>query len=175
MRHGAWLVPIVLCLAACGGVKPGPAPRATAPPNPAPPPPRPPSDLDEAKRAEREGRLAEAAALFEDAASTLPDGQARLEAQVRGARLRLSAEAPVRDVRKGEALLSAVLRSTPSADVALPVRDLIRLLEEASELRAQVRTLRGDVKTLEADIAKKDEALRRVTSAVVGGKPPQND
>jgi len=48
------------------------------------------------------------------------------------------------------------------------VRDVLRLVEEAAELRAQVRALRGDVKTLEAEIAKKDDALRRVTSAVVG-------
>ena len=121
------------------------------------------------------GRLADAAALFEEAASTTSEGKARLDALLASARLRLSADPSVRDVRKGEALLGLVMRSSPAVSVDLTVRDLVRVLEDLAELRAQVRALRTDLKSLEADLAKKDEALRRVTSAVVGARPPQDE
>jgi hypothetical protein len=167
-------------LSACGGarsrpVTPAPPPAAPAPAAAASPAasatpvaiaPR--SDLEGARLAEHEGRDLEALALFERVASTTTDDRERLAAQLGAARRRLSSDAATRDLRKAQLLLEGAERSAMAVDVPIPVSDLLQLLREVADLRAQVRAARAEAKSLEAEIAKKDEALRRVTSAVVG-------
>jgi hypothetical protein len=167
-------------LSACGGARRGPARPASVALSPAPSAspavavtpaavtPR--SDLDEARHAEHEGRDVEALALFERVASTTTDDRERLAAQLGAARQRLSSDAATRDLRKAQLLLEGAERSAMAVDVPIPVSDLLQLLREVADLRAQVRAARAEAKSLEAEIAKKDEALRRVTSAVVGAK-----
>jgi hypothetical protein len=182
MRPRALAALLAVGLSACGGARRTPASRSPVPAPavavPAATPPAivapvatPPSAADEARRAEREGRPADALAVFERL-STTPDARLRLEAQLGAARLRLSAEPATHDLRKAQLLLEGVEQSSPTADLQLRVSDVLQVLRESADLRAQLRSSRAEVKALEAEIAKKDEALRRVTSAVVGGRTP---
>jgi hypothetical protein len=95
-----------------------------------------------------------------------------LKALLSEVKLRLSDNPATRDLRKAQALLETADQLSAAAVVPLPVSDVLQLLRETADLRAQLRAARADVKSLEAEIARKDEVLRRVTSAVVGGKTP---
>jgi predicted lipid-binding transport protein (Tim44 family) len=174
----ARLLVALVCVSACGGVKRAPVskPAEAASPSKGPAeatrsaPSR--SVLAEAKRLEKEGRSVEAAALLESAVSPATSAKARLAAQLHALELRLSATGPARDLRKAQALLEAIHATSASTEVSLSAADLLRLLEDLADQRAHLRGLRSDVKTLEAAVAKKDEALRRMTSAVVSNKTP---
>jgi hypothetical protein len=131
------------------------------------------SELEEARRADYEGRDLDALALFERVASTTGDSRVRLAAQLGAARIRLSADPASRDLRKAQVLLEGAERSAADVDVPIPVGDLLQLLRDVADLRTQLRAARAETKSLEAEMAKKDEALRRVTSAVVGARSPE--
>jgi hypothetical protein len=128
--------------------------------------------LAEANRAEQEGRHGDALVIYERDASAGADASSRLAALLGAVRLRLASDPAMRDLRRAQTLLESAEQTAASAAVPLPVSDLLQLLREAADLRAQLRAARADVKSLEAEMAKKDDALRRVTSAVVGGKTP---
>ena len=128
--------------------------------------------MAEARRAERDGRLLDALALYEHEAGANAEPSAKLAALLGAVRLRLAEKSATRDLRKAQSLLETADEISAAAVVPLPVSDLLQLLREAADLRAQLRANRADIKSLEAEIAKKDDALRRVTSAVVGGKTP---
>jgi hypothetical protein len=124
--------------------------------------------LAKAKAAERAGKRDEAATVLEDAAATSRDSRARAKMLVRAVQLRLGSENSSRDLGKVQALLEDLERSAPAQEIAVPGRDLLRVLNQMSGLRAEIRGLRTEKKALETEVAKKNEALRRVTSAVVG-------
>ena len=128
--------------------------------------------MAEARRAERDGRLLDALAVYEHEAGANAEPSAKLAALLGAVRLRLADNSATRDLRKAQSLLETADEISAAAVVPLPVSDLLQLLREAADLRAQLRANRADIKSLEAEMAKKDDALRRVTSAVVGGKTP---
>jgi hypothetical protein len=182
MRVAALALPAALVVSACGGAPrraPALAPSAATATAPAaatvveaPPPPPPPAPIDEAARAESEQRHAAALALYEQAATSSKDEAVGAAARLGAARQRLSADPAIRDLRKAQTLLEEAALSPSFARASLPMSDVLLLLRDLGELRTQLRTIRADVKALETEIAKKDEALRRVTSAVVGGRTP---
>jgi hypothetical protein len=167
-----------IVLSACGGSRSRPVamPVASAAPAPstpaAPAPVAKPSPIDDARRAEREGRAVDALGIYEHEAAVAAGASAKLTALLGAVRLRLSADPAMRDLRRAQTLLESADDTAAAASVPLPIADLLQLLREAADLRTQLRAARADVKSLEAEMAKKDDALRRVTSAVVGGKTP---
>lgn len=130
------------------------------------------SPTEAARQAEGEGRLEDALRLYERESAAAADAPARLTALLGAVRLRLSANPATRDLRRAQTLLETAEHTAAAAPVPLPVSDLLQLLREAADLRSQLRAARAEVKSLEAEMAKKDDALRRVTSAVVGRQTP---
>jgi hypothetical protein len=130
------------------------------------------SPIDAARRAEREGRAVDALGIYELEAAANADPSAKLTALLGAVRLRLSADPAMRDLRRAQTLLESADHAAATASVPLPIADLLQLLREAADLRTQLRATRAEVKSLEAEMAKKDDALRRVTSAVVGNRNP---
>jgi hypothetical protein len=163
-----------IVVSACGGARSRPAPTSAVSrpaPNRGAAPVRG-TPLDEARLAERDGRAVDALAIYEREAAAGGDAPAKLAALLGAVRLRLAADPATRDLRKAQSLLETAEQTSAAASVPMPVRDLLQLLHEAADLRAQLRAARADMKSLEAEMAKKDDALRRVTSAVVSGKTP---
>jgi hypothetical protein len=164
-----------IVVSACGGGRSRPVATppvaAPAPVTPAVPAAKP-SPIDDARRAEREGRAVEALGVYELEAAANVDPSAKLTALLGAVRLRLSADPAMRDLRRAQTLLESADHTAAAASVPLPIADLLQLLRETADLRTQLRAARAEVKSLEAEMAKKDDALRRVTSAVVGGRTP---
>jgi hypothetical protein len=177
MGRIAVVVSVVLALAGCGRKKVAAAPNATLAATPVTASLRVPvashatEPLEAARRAEHAGRTTEALDAYE-ALAVAADPHTRLQARLAAARYRLAIDPATRDLRKAQLLLEGAEPSAPTAALELRVSDVLHVLRESADLRAQLRTIRAEVKALEAEIAKKDEALRRVTSAVVGGRTP---
>jgi chromosome segregation ATPase len=108
--------------------------------------------LQQAKRAEQEGRLTEALALFESVASSryvaVP---ARLEALTRGAVLRLSTDPVRRDVPKAQAMLSEAARIDPQFSMNVPASALLSFLQDVQSLRSRTDNLASALRTRERE------------------------
>lgn len=155
MRRAVFVAVAGIVVSACGTKH---RPAATVPAAPAAPAPA--------------VAPAATAVAAEPKPSPAADASKKLTALLSEVKLRLADNPATRDLRKAQQLLESAEQLSATAAVPLPVSDLLQLLREAADLRAQLRAARADVKSLEAEIAKKDDALRRVTSAVVGGKAP---
>jgi hypothetical protein len=130
-------------------------------------PPVPSSMLQQAKRAEQEGRLTEALALYESVASSrYVATPARLEALAHGAVLRLSADPMRRDYVKAQAMLNEASRLDPQFAMSVPAAALVGFLQDVQALRARAESLAAALRMREREVEQASERTDQKTATL---------